>query len=166
MYFDKPNTDLVEGPFPWSGALRNFFRLSPPVWDGLGKKLFEDIFGSENSQRVRPVLVSDENAAVNLSNAKSYLASRGALDNHSRYEWRDHLLKINELVRGWGFETVRVLLTTRRQDHFLASGYAQTSDRRPGASQQDFERVVSRTINERKDYYLDGVQLDFFCYES
>lgn len=160
-YYEKPKTDLVEGAFPWSGAFRNFFRLSPAIWDELGRELFEEVFGPKGSNRARPVLVSDENVAVNMSNDKNYLAPRRALDGHSRYEWRDHLVKIRKMALDWGFSSVNVLLSTRRQDHFFASGYAQTSDRRPGASQADFERVVARRISKREDYYLDGIQVDY-----
>jgi hypothetical protein len=58
----------------------------------------------------------------------------------------------------WSHGRVRVLLSLRRQDAFLASFYAQQSDRIPFASQRDFERRVRYILENptlRGAAYLD-----------
>lgn len=60
------------------------------------------------------------------------------------------------------FSRVRVLICLRRQDQFLASYYAQSSNRLPFAGQADFERRVIRLLQDdslQGRRYLDWASL-------
>jgi hypothetical protein len=160
-YFNKPQTDLVKRANPSSGAFRSFFDHSPAIWDDLGEALFTEIFGTPGGKNGKHVLVSDENVCVNLRNKRDYLGSNRSLKGRDPYTVRDHLRKLVELAETWGFERVRLLISVRRQDQWLASAYSQTSNRRPGASQKDFERYLDTLLDPASDYYINGVCLDY-----
>ena len=53
---------------------------------------------------------------------------------------------------------MRFLCSVRQQATRMASSYAQVSDRRTGASQQDFEEYMRRRVN---DYYRQGIKSDY-----
>jgi hypothetical protein len=73
-----------------------------------------------------------------------------------------HLKELKNVAPNWGYERVRVLLSTRRQDTRLASGYAQSSNRVRGAGQQNFERWVHHLLKTTSGFYQGGgVKLDY-----
>ena len=57
-----------------------------------------------------------------------------------------HLREIASVGRGRGLERMQVICLIRRQDHRLASHYAQMFDRNPHASQRNFEAFAARHV--------------------
>ena len=147
--FDRPDSPTVEQKAPWDGVLNRLFECSPEVWSQFGRSIFHELFGSpeHNARREQDVLISDENMWIS-----------GARDP---YLVQFHLKRLIELAREWGFVRVRVIAVFRRQDTWMASAYAQTSDQYTGACQQDFEEHVHRRLDLSKEYFDTRVDLDY-----
>jgi hypothetical protein len=76
-----------------------------------------------------------------------------------------HLDTLSKVALDCGFSETKVLLTVRRQDTKLASGYAQLSNRVRGASQAHFEDWVRQIVSDRAGYYMaGGVKLDYLLW--
>ena len=71
-----------------------------------------------------------------------------------------HLDAIAEVAGSWGMPRLHVVCLIRRQDHWLASHYAQMSDRNPRASQRDFEGFVRRVADPAGVRYGFGMLID------
>jgi len=138
----KPKSDLLPGPYPWTGILAVFFGKSPVIWEDLGYTLFGKLFGcvGDEPPSDRDVLISDENAGSWVD----------------PFVLKSHLITFQRLTRKWNFGRVRVLISVRNQAEKFASSYAQISDRRVGASQADFEQRVDSLIGTRSAYYRTG----------
>jgi len=144
QYFKKPIVELLDAERPWKGSLTRFFQRSPIIWRDLGETLFYELLGPRPAHRQKvDVLISDENACSYRD--PSLVAA--------------HLTAFRDLAIQWGFDRVRVIGSVRQQAFRLASSYAQTSDRRVGASQEDFEANLRETIGA--DYYNRGVTLEY-----
>ena len=144
-YLHKPTNDIIKGKYPWDGVINRFFKCSPMIWEDLGEDLFTELFGNRERQLggKSDVLLSDENACN----------PRDPVRLHA------HLKALRDLSQKWGFERMRVFCSVRQQATRMASGYAQVSDRRLGASQQGFEDRVFAKIHDH--YYKDGIKYDY-----
>lgn len=162
-YMFKPKSDLVEKAYWWSGAFSCFFDRSPAIWAELGDSLFAELFGRHaETDSGEDVLVSDENVCVNMEKPPSYLlGGRWARRGRDPFSTRAHLEELSKVVLGQYFSRIRVLVAVRRQDSWVASSYAQLSNRWAGASQDHFEEYVSSLLDPATDYYVNGVALDY-----
>lgn len=88
-----------------------------------------------NPEDPRPLLVSDENICIDV---RSFW--RGA--RPTPVELAERLARLTHAVADQ-FEPVRVLISVRGQDQWLASRYAESSRALRGFSQTDFERRVA-----------------------
>jgi len=149
MCFDRPGSSIIQQKAPWDGVLNRLFECSPQVWNRFGRPIFNELFGSptHNAQRAHDVLVSDENMWIS-----------GGRDP---YLVQCHLQRMLELAGEWGFARIRIIAVFRRQDTWMASAYAQTSDQRRGASQRDFVQYVHRVLDPAKEYFDSRVDLDY-----
>ncbi|MBS3804784.1 MAG: hypothetical protein KGY54_09580 [Oleiphilaceae bacterium] len=78
-----------------------------------------------------------------------------------------HLKSMTTEARKRGFGQIRIMVVFRRQDQWLASKYAQRSDRIAGASQNQFEERIDYYLRQSRGYYADGLILDYdFLYEE
>lgn len=137
----NPRTSLFEPRYPWDAALRSIFARAPLVWDHVGVELLRDIVPDDNVQSAgESVLVSDESVFT--------LATPTDVEKH--------IDGFRRAAQSLGFTDVRVILSLRRQDQWLASLYAQKSHRFSGASQKHFETWVSDLTDPRRAYYSEG----------
>lgn len=149
-YLGIPQGEVFSGPEKLESGprtLTNSVKRSALLWGPYGEAVFRDLFGCEPADRPPgDVLLSDEG----IGRAGSRPTLLGA-----------HLAGIAAQARGWGFGRVRVLCVFRRQDHWLASHYAQISDRNPQASQSHFEESLGSTLNPAGGRFGFGMLLDY-----
>ena len=140
---DAPR-DRAQGGRLMAAALRR----SPRVWEAMGEALMAELLGPRAPWLAsgRDLLISDE--------AIGRLATRPDALAH-------HLRAMAPLARRWGLERLSVLVLVRRQDRWLASHYAQLSDRLPRASQRGFETMARRVADPRAERHGFGMLLDY-----
>lgn len=145
---DRPSTGLFADPPLPGGDAPSFFASvlarSAHVWDEIGEALWDDLVGQRRANRA--LLVSDEAVGRRASRPDLLMA---------------HLLKLRGLALSRGFDRFRVIVLVRRQDHWLASHYAQVSDRRQAPSQADFEREVREVTSREASFYGFGTLLRY-----
>ncbi len=136
--------DAAAGPAVFEGAMRR----SATLWDSYGDALFAEMLGPLEAWRAegRDLLVTDET----IGRAGSRPALLAA-----------HVAGIAATAARWGLGRVRVLCVIRRQDHWLASHYAQISDRLPRAGQAGFEAMVAEVLDPARARHGFGALLDF-----
>lgn len=142
------------------------FYFSPAVWPKRGKELFSQVLGAEpRGDAENDVLISDEGFGGGVTAPHPWIpASRPRQDRENGpYPTRLHLEELGTVAREWGFSRLRVIMSIRRQDRKLASGYAEVSDRVRGASQKNFERWVRRVLDPDRAYYEGGGVHHNYC---
>jgi len=72
-----------------------------------------------------------------------------------------HLAEMKRIGLEWGFKRLNIICLIRRQDHWLASHYAQISDKKSRAGQDDFERLIGEVTSPRHSRYKFGMLLDY-----
>ncbi|MFB6274455.1 MAG: hypothetical protein ABEL51_16345 [Salinibacter sp.] len=134
----------------------DLFSFSPGFWGGLEENPFAGIVRRSD----RDVVISDERIFGGLAAPEPWIPGsvpgRGLPPSPRRHThcrfgpyWiASHLRELRRAAAGWGYERVRVLLTTRRQDTKLASSYAQLSNRVRGAGQQNFETWIRHLLHD------------------
>ena len=120
------------------------FRRAPEVWEEMGDAIFAELFGGRRDP-ARGALLSDE-AIGRLATDPRRLAV--------------HLAAMERAGTRHGFDRLHVVAVLRRQDTWLASHYAQVSDRRPGAGQADFERLVAAVLDPARQRFALGMVID------
>ena len=140
--FDDPKDRMMEGR-----VLACALRRSAAVWPAMGDAVMREILGDREAwlRDGRDLLVSDE-AMGRAASRPEVLAA--------------HLEAMALAARRWGFERVGVLCLIRRQDHWLASHYAQMSDRNARASQRGFEAMVRRVADPAGARHGFGMLID------
>lgn len=144
------------------------FHLSPLIWGEVN----ENPFNEKGQCTLGHTLVSDESIIGGVAPPTSWMPNRRlttwkpnpnpwfgpatwkgpATLGHKHGRPYPHLVSchLRELKRvssNWGYERVRLLLTTRRQDTRLASEYAQKSNKLQGPGQRSFERWVRSLLH-------------------
>jgi hypothetical protein len=158
----QPMSDVLEGGR--QGILARAFKRSPVIWRHMGDEIFSKIFREPKNKtriRTRNVLISDQSAGPQIWQLLPYLGSRWEQERQDPFLLRAHLEELSALVSEWGFGKLKVVLVFRRQDEWIASKYAQRSDRFPNASQCHFEKFVDYLIDPAKGYFSDGIALDY-----
>ena len=149
-YLGIPQSGLFSSPEDLAHGQRTLtscVKRSALLWDRYGETVFRDLFGCGPADRPSgDVLMSDE--GVGRAGSRPTLLSA-------------HLEGLARQARDWGFGRVRLLCVVRRQDHWLASHYAQISDRNPRASQEDFEASVRKTLDPAGERFGFGMLLDY-----
>mgnify|MGYP000002187039 CR=1 FL=1 len=107
------------------------------------------------------MLVSDQPAGPTLWETGSYIGSHWRQSRQAPYFLTAHLEALAEQAVDWGFEDLRILLIVRRQGEWIASKYAQRSDRILHASQSHFEERIEYYIDPARGFYADGIVLDY-----
>lgn len=158
----KPRTGVLgaagKGMF---GGLRVFFDLSPAVWTDVGASFFSGVLGDPGKLGDPDTIISDENVSVCMTYPSEFLGPERLLRGYGPFLLAAHLREFRKAAIDWGFLDVRVLVSVRTQHTWLASAYVQTSDRWPGASQQHFEAWVSELLDPEREYYRNGIILDY-----
>jgi len=146
-YLHKPlTTFLQDGSDPIYGIMDRAFKHSAAIWEGLGDEIFSRLTRELKDPSIEPrsLLISDEGA----------VGSRP-------YFLRSHLNQFSKKAAEWGFESLKIICIFRRQDQWIGSHYAQTSNRNPNASQRDFEAFVDAWLDKKQRYYSKGIVLDY-----
>lgn len=151
----------------------NLFCLSRDVWQGVGESAFRDLCGENQSER--DLLISDEGVYGGVVSPQPWMPETGW--KHGEYielkrqvsvqsdlcSLTSHLESLQSHSSKFGYRKVKVLVTTRRQDTKLASGYAQASNRVRGASQESFEKWARYLTGDPLGYSAaGGAKLDYF----
>ncbi|KEZ76360.1 hypothetical protein [Salinisphaera hydrothermalis] len=120
------------------------FQKSGAFWGRHGDSFLRQYknLASFNGPRPRALLISDE--AVTRVN---HFGIRAMPPAFSAAQLCANLSGLRESAHRVGFERVRFLMMTRRQDKLLAASYVQLSRKIPYASQRDFERRVQRLLD-------------------
>lgn len=124
------------------------FKRSSQIWPGLGNTIFEEMLGErlEWLSDGRDLLISEE--MVGREGSRPVLLSA-------------HLREMKRKSQEWGFERLNIVCMIRRQDHWLASHYAQMSEQNPKANQTGFNRLVRKVTSPQESRYRFGMLLDF-----
>ncbi len=141
----------------------DLFDFSPEVWDQV------NLDHSLNNEKSKNITISDERIFGGVGVPQSWIPSPPPGSEISPSPRRhmharpfpcnvsQHLQSIRELTSAWGIGgRVKFLLTPRRQDTRLASGYSQVSNRIRGAGQANFRRWVHRLTHGVVGYYKGG----------
>lgn len=160
-YQNQPLTRIIEGG-PFQGLLARAFKRSPLIWGEMGTLLLKEIFeGFEPGNLPKKILLSDQSAGPAMTEHEPYLGSYWEKERKDPSMLSSHIRYFSEELKKWGVENVRVLLVFRRQDEWIASKYAQRSDRLKKASQIHFEERIRYTLSRSAGYYADGIVLDY-----
>jgi len=160
-FFDQPRTDHLEGG-PFQGMFARAFKRSPAVWAKRGDQLLAELVGPSEGQDGAPdVLVSDQSAGPAMWETGPYAGPHWERERKDPFFLRIHLEALAEAVTDWGFDELCVLLIFRRQDEWIASKYAQRSDRILHASQEHFEERIDHYLDPSRGALSDGVVLDY-----
>lgn len=151
----------------------DLFGLSPEFW----RELETDPLADSTGDTERDVIVSDERISGGLVAPRPWipgpipgrdLPPSPRRHTHSRvdpYFASSHFRELRRAAAAWGYDSVRVLLTPRRQDTRLASIYAQLSNRVWGAGQQSFETWVRHLLHDPVGYHKGGgAKLDYMLW--
>jgi hypothetical protein len=145
-YIAKPTTKILH-PTPRGDSGLLFERAlsrEPGIWAAIGGDLFDEFLGKEAGER--PVLVSDESIGRAASDPLRLAA---------------HLAEIDRLARARGFAALRVMVVIREQAAWLASHFAQLSDRRWHSDQAAFERFVRKQTDPADGLFRFGALLQY-----
>lgn len=133
----------------------DLFSFSPEFWRDVEESPIADF----TRQSDQDVVISDERISGGLVAPQPWIpgsipghgiSPSPRLHTHSRvdpYQVSSHFRELRKAAAKWGYDDVRVLLTTRRQDTKLASSYAQLSNRVRGARQENFEKWVRHLLH-------------------
>ncbi|RJS92833.1 hypothetical protein [Salinisphaera sp. Q1T1-3] len=124
------------------------FQKDAAFWAAHGQAFLRQYMGLADFETTKPrsLLISDE--AVTRVNHYGVRNMPAAFDPGAL---RANLRGLYDSARGLGFDRVRLMLMTRRQDTLLAASYVQQSRKIPRASQADFERRVQTLLSRSND---------------
>lgn len=160
-FFDQPRTRQIEGG-PFQGLLARAFKRSPAIWAKKGDRLLTELFdGLAAEDQGRDVLISDQSAGPAMWETGPYAGPNWERERKDPFFLRAHLDALAEEAADWGFDDLCVLLVVRRQDEWIASKYAQRSDRILHASQAHFEERLDYYLDPSRGYLADGIVLDY-----
>jgi hypothetical protein len=146
----KPRADIfsavgVRDP----GLFRLAFRRSPLVWRRRGAEILAAAVAAAHKgsgSAHRPLLISDQ----------------GVSAHQCPFALGDHFTELARVAQVAGYTSVRAVVVVRRQDQWIGSKYAQHSDRRRGASQDDFVRFIGEWVDPARGLYTAaGACLDY-----
>ena len=141
--FDEPADREAEGR-----VMACALRRSARVWNAMGDAVMGEMLGPREAWLAdgRDLLISDE-AIGRAGSRPEQLAA--------------HLREMAPVAARWGLGRLSVIGLIRRQDRWLASHYAQMSDRNPRACQRDFEAFARRVADPAAARFALGALLDY-----
>ena len=128
--------------------MASIFKRSSQIWGGFGDVIFENLIGDRETWLAdgRSLLISEE--AIGRQGSRPALLAA-------------HIREMQNSAADWGFQQVNIVCVFRRQDHWLASHYAQMSNRNLRPGQADFERLVHGVTSPQASRYSFGMLLDY-----
>lgn len=150
-YLNCPQSSLFvagNNPEKKKRMMGKIFKSSSQIWRGFGNTIFEEMLGE------RLTWLSDGGDLLISEEMIGRQGSRLALLSA-------HLTEMKRKGLEWGFERLNIICIIRRQDHWLASHYAQISDQNPGAGQTGFNGLIRKVTSARESRYQFGMLLDY-----
>lgn len=149
-YLDCPRSELFKATNKEEISTRflgEVFQKSSRIWSEYGDIIFEDLVGDRHKwlEHNKDLLISEE--GIGRSGSRPALLAA-------------HLRELKLKASGWGFHHFKIIYIIRRQDHWLASHYAQMSDRISKPEQTDFERLIREIASPRESRFGFGMLLD------
>jgi len=140
-----------------------FFKRSPFIWEDLGDKIFKDIVDMKKKYIKDDVLISDELMyrhllASDRLKGKTLWHVKGMV--YPRL-YGIHIDEIDKKSKEWGFEGVKIIISIRSQEKWIASYYSQISNRIKNASQKNFEDFVNYIVDYKRGYYYEGISINY-----
>jgi len=151
----------------------DLFLFFPEVWQGIGKEYLRK-WAEPAFQTDRDLVISSEGIYGGIATPRPWYQSRvecltsevnvlretNGLSSHESNA--THLRTITEAAADIGFSQTKILVTVRRQDTKLASGYAEMSSSIAHASQANFETWLNTLIDDPiGQYALGGEKLKY-----
>lgn len=160
---DQPHGNGALEGGSMQGMLARAFRRSPMVWQSEARALFSDLLGTPDGQwpLEKSLLISDQSAGPRLLEYGNYKGPHWEQERMDPMILAAHLHQMTSEATKRGFGQIKIILVFRRQDQWLASKYAQRSDRIAGASQCQFEDRIDYYLSRSRGYYSDGLILDY-----
>lgn len=168
-----PSVEVADTELP----VDKLFYLSPLIW----REIEENPFTEKEESSLKDTLVSDEGVFGGVAPPASWMPNRRlttwspnpkpwvgpgrwegpATLGYKRGRPYPHLIschfrELRRTASKWGYKGVKVLLTTRRQDTWLASEYAQKSSMVRGPDQHSFERWTRHLLHTVGGRYDGG----------
>ncbi|TQE99416.1 MAG: sulfotransferase [Spiribacter salinus] len=134
--------------------LDKLFRQEPGIWQADGSGILDAMTRETASQPGTTLLLSEEKIVLPRFFGEAVSAGEDQTIRLGR-----HLEGLRAAALARGFDRVAVLIVFRRQDHWLASRYAQSSSTITGACQSHFEAETRRIIHDA--YSSLGMQLNY-----
>lgn len=161
-FYDQPRTNKLNGG-PYQGLLARAFKRSPALWNDIGDELYSELIKEGDfSGSGKIVLISDQSAGPAMFEAEPYSGHYLERERNRADQFCSHIASLSNIAKKYGASRVRVILIFRRQDDWLASKYAQRSNRIKNASQKHFETRIRSVIDPADRYYTDGVVLNYY----
>ena len=126
--------------------LGSVFSRSDTIWLHYADQIFEALLQPGWQSDQRDILISDE--VIGRSTSRQALCA-------------GHLAGMKSALKDRGIERFKLLFFVRRQDEWLASHYAQVSDRREKPGQRDFENLAARITDPHEERFTFGALLDY-----
>ena len=139
--------------------IKFLFHQSPRIWrsDAAAQELIGWLIEVANGQ---PTLISEEcihNGLFPPRSSRPYSdVYRGRMAGYDLCTLARHSAEVERQARKHGISEVNVVVTTRRQDTFFASNYAEMSANLQNASQADFERWIGQVLSDEHLYHRSG----------
>jgi len=156
-YFSKKEMDkFIDGR-----TFSDFFRYSPSLWRN-NNRAQELISWIAETASGHPALISEECIHGGQFPPESSRPFNDDKVEKARWEGYDvstlarHVHEISRRLVKYGYSSVKIIATIRRQDTKLASSYAEISSSIRNASQEDFESWTRNLLSGSHLYYRAG----------
>jgi len=151
----------------------DLFLFFPEVWEKVGKEYLTE-WSKPALRSGRDLVVSSEGIFGGLVTPRPWYKRRlewmmdevnvlrapNGFPSHASSA--THLQAVSDAAADVGFDQTKILITVRRQDTKLASGYAEMSSSIAGASQDNFEKWITKLVDDPVGRYaLGGKKLDY-----
>lgn len=150
-YLNCPQNNLFfagNNPEREMRVMGKVFKSASQIWADFGNTIFEEMIGD------RLAWLSDGGDLLISEEMIGRQGSRPVL-------LAAHLHEMKRKSTEWGFDRFCIICMIRRQDHWLASHYAQISGQNPRASQSGFEGLARKITSVRESRYQFGMLLDY-----
>ncbi|AZU05240.1 hypothetical protein X907_2730 [Glycocaulis alkaliphilus] len=135
-------------------GFRSNFLKSPIVWNQAAGTTLRKLASKAIHDNV---LISEENISAN-ARFFDFKARR----QQDPVVLAHHLARMRAaLLREQRFDRVKVLVTIRRQDTWIASRYAQSGLKMEKPSQENFERLAKALINTKAEFHRSAMVINY-----
>jgi len=154
----KHNREGIFNGWKISRDIEMGFARSPEFWMDFGDQLIQNAIPMHILKSDQNVLISSEG----ITGARIFLRNTDPMLDPFTHVNDPHLLiyhfrNLRKIIAKYGFTEIKIILTIRCQNTWLASNYSQYSHIIPRASQKDFDTQIDHMINPKFRYYWEGI---------